>query len=184
MNLTNHHYPLVKFSIQVNLLFGMTSPTNSSSIYKSHQHFKVHLLDRWKYFKFPSLYSTTAQKLKFSKNQINFYAVSQFSDIPIHCWAVETQQLKGTCPPEGTVASRSHPIAATWECWLLPPGFPMFYLGFCLFVFSFILFFSCTHSIWKFLGQGWNLSLNFNLHHSFENIRSLTHCTRLGITGS
>lgn len=38
------------------------------------------------------------------------------------------------------------------------------------------LFFGGTHSIWKFLGQGLNLSGNWDLCHSYGNARSLTDC--------
>ena len=40
---------------------------------------------------------------------------------------------------------------------------------------------SCGCSLWKFPGQGLNLSCSGNLHHSFSNTGSLTHCTRPGI---
>ena len=42
-------------------------------------------------------------------------------------------------------------------------------------------FFDCTHDIWKFQGQGSNLSCNFDLHHSCGNAESLTHSAGLGI---
>ena len=45
--------------------------------------------------------------------------------------------------------------------------------------FSF-LFFGCTHNIWKFLGQGLNLSHSWDLCHDYGNARSLTHCTTVG----
>ena len=45
--------------------------------------------------------------------------------------------------------------------------------------FFFFFFFGLIHSIWKFLGQGSNLSGRCDLHHSCSNTRSLTHCTRL-----
>ena len=51
----------------------------------------------------------------------------------------------------------------------------------CFFFFSLSLFFSWTHSILKFLGQGSNPSHPCNLHHSCGNTRSLTHCARPGI---
>ena len=38
----------------------------------------------------------------------------------------------------------------------------------------------CAQSIWKFPGQGLNLSLSCYLHHTCDNIRYLTHCTRPG----
>ena len=39
----------------------------------------------------------------------------------------------------------------------------------------FFFFFDCTHSTWKFLGQGSNLSCSFDLRHSCSNAASLTH---------
>ena len=41
-------------------------------------------------------------------------------------------------------------------------------------------FFSCTLSIWKFLGQGLNLSCSCDLCHRCGNAVSLTHCTGPG----
>ena len=46
---------------------------------------------------------------------------------------------------------------------------------FCLFVFG------CSLSVWKFPGQGSNLSCSCDLCHRCSDIRSLTHCTRMGI---
>ena len=46
---------------------------------------------------------------------------------------------------------------------------------------SFFFFFGCTHGIWRFPGQGLNLSCSCNQLHSFSNPGSLTHCTRPGI---
>ena len=37
-------------------------------------------------------------------------------------------------------------------------------------------FFGCTHSIWKFLGQGSNLRHTSDLSCCNDNTRSLTHC--------
>ena len=42
-------------------------------------------------------------------------------------------------------------------------------------------FFSCTHSMWKFLGQRANLSCFCDLCHSHGNAVSLSHCAGLGI---
>ena len=53
----------------------------------------------------------------------------------------------------------------------LPPFLPSFHFS----------FFSCICSIWKFLGQGWNLSHSCDLHYSCSNARSLTHCPTTGI---
>ena len=44
----------------------------------------------------------------------------------------------------------------------------------------FFFFFSCTHGIWKFLGQGSNSGCSCNLSHSCSNARSLTHCAMEG----
>ena len=38
----------------------------------------------------------------------------------------------------------------------------------------------CTHSIWKFLGQGSNQSHSCGLCHSCSNARSLTYCITAG----
>ena len=48
----------------------------------------------------------------------------------------------------------------------------LFLLSFC--------FFSHTHGIWKFLGQGLNQSHSCNLHGSSGNARSLTYWTTAG----
>ena len=53
--------------------------------------------------------------------------------------------------------------------------------GFFSFFFFSFLFFTCTHGIWKFLGQGWNLSQSCDLCHNCSNTRSLMHCTGPGI---
>ena len=45
----------------------------------------------------------------------------------------------------------------------------------------FFFFFDCTHGIWKFLGQGSNLSHGFDLLQNCGNTRSSTHCTGQGI---
>ena len=60
-----------------------------------------------------------------------------------------------------------------WKCQMdpqpaVPKEPPLFYFG-------------CTHGIWKFLGEGLNLSRICNLFHSCGNARSLTHCAGLGI---
>ena len=44
------------------------------------------------------------------------------------------------------------------------------------FFFFFFPLFGCTCGIWKFLGQGLNLSLSCNLCQSCGNAWSLTHC--------
>ena len=46
--------------------------------------------------------------------------------------------------------------------------------------FSWIFFFF-SHAVWKFLGQGLNLSLSRDLRHSYGNAGSLTHCATVGI---
>ena len=46
--------------------------------------------------------------------------------------------------------------------------------------FFFFFFFDHTLSIWKFPGQGLNLSLSCSLCHSFGNTGSLTYCTTAG----
>ena len=53
----------------------------------------------------------------------------------------------------------------------------------CLFKFfvHLILFCGCTHDIWKFPGQGLNLSRTCNLCHSCSNAGSLNHRAGLGI---
>ena len=38
----------------------------------------------------------------------------------------------------------------------------------------------CTHSMWKFQGQGLNPHHSYDLSHNSENARSLTHCTTKG----
>ena len=63
--------------------------------------------------------------------------------------------------------------ASNWECFCC-----CCFLLFCFFLF---FFFSHAHSIWKFLGQGLNLSWSCDLLHSCSNARSLTHCAWLGI---
>ena len=50
-----------------------------------------------------------------------------------------------------------------------PPFFPTFFF-----------FFSCIRGIWKFLGQGLNLSFSCDLHCSGGNTGSLTHCSGWG----
>ena len=42
------------------------------------------------------------------------------------------------------------------------------------FMISILFFFSCTHSVWKFLGQGLNLCQSSDPSHSNDNTRSLT----------
>ena len=49
-----------------------------------------------------------------------------------------------------------------------------------LFFLSVFFFFCHTHGLWKFLGQGLNLSHSCNLCHSFGNARSLTLCATVG----
>ena len=49
---------------------------------------------------------------------------------------------------------------------------------FFFFFFFFFSLFGCTHGIWKFLGQGLNLSPRYG------NAGSLTHGTRVGIPGA
>ena len=44
----------------------------------------------------------------------------------------------------------------------------------------FFFFFGHTFSIWKFLGQGWNMSRSCNLDHSCSNAGSLTHWASAG----
>ena len=44
----------------------------------------------------------------------------------------------------------------------------------------FIFFFGCTHSIWKFPGQGSNPKYSCDLHHICSKARSLTYCTGPG----
>jgi len=46
---------------------------------------------------------------------------------------------------------------------------------------SLLFFNGHLHGIWKFLGQGLNLSPSCDLHHSCSHTRSLTHCARPGI---
>ena len=41
--------------------------------------------------------------------------------------------------------------------------------------FFFFFFFGCTHSMWKFPGQGQNPHCSCGLHHSCSNARFLTH---------
>ena len=41
--------------------------------------------------------------------------------------------------------------------------------------FFFFLFFGCTHSMWKFQGQGLNMSHSSDPSHSSDNTRPLTH---------
>ena len=53
--------------------------------------------------------------------------------------------------------------------------------GFILYIPTFFFFFGCSHGIWKFLGQGSNLSYSCDPHHSCCNARPLTHCAGLGI---
>lgn len=45
----------------------------------------------------------------------------------------------------------------------------------------FFFFFSCTHGMCKFPGQGLNRSQSCDLHHSYGNAGSLTHCAGPGI---
>ena len=46
----------------------------------------------------------------------------------------------------------------------------------------FSIFLTTNHGIWKFLGQGWNLSCRIcHLHHSCSYAKCLTHCARPGI---
>ena len=51
-----------------------------------------------------------------------------------------------------------------------------FCLTFMLFHYLLRLLFLATHSIWKFLGQGLNLSPSCNVCHSCGKAGSLTHC--------
>lgn len=111
----------MKFSIKVSLLTGMISPHPPPHTllqpYKSYQYLKVHLLDKWKSFKLPSLDSTRAYKLKLPRARgVNLFAASQFSDICIHCWAVETRQPESTYPAWGGRSQSAPPTAAIWEC--------------------------------------------------------------------
>ena len=46
---------------------------------------------------------------------------------------------------------------------------------------GFVCFYGCTHGIWKFLGQGLNLSHSCYLHHSCGNARSLTNRASWGL---
>ena len=48
---------------------------------------------------------------------------------------------------------------------------------FCLFV---LFCYGCTCGMWKFSGQGSNLSHSCDLCHSCSNTESLTHCAGLG----
>ena len=48
------------------------------------------------------------------------------------------------------------------------------------FFINFFSFFTSPQHM-EFLGQGWDLSCSFHLHHSCGNARSLTHCARTGI---
>ena len=48
-------------------------------------------------------------------------------------------------------------------------------------VFLFSPFLVHIHGIQKFLGQGSNLSQSYDLHHSYSNTGSLTHCAKPGI---
>ena len=59
--------------------------------------------------------------------------------------------------------------------------FTSFDLLLLLIFFFFFSLFSHTCSIWKILGQGSNLSLSCDLHHSCSNTGSLTHCAGMGI---
>ena len=45
------------------------------------------------------------------------------------------------------------------------------------FFFFFFFFNGCTCNIWKLSGQGANPSHSYDLCHSYDNARSLTHCT-------
>ena len=47
-------------------------------------------------------------------------------------------------------------------------------------IYLFFLFFGCTCSIWKFLGQGSNLYLSSEPSQCRDNVGSLTHCTTAG----
>ena len=53
-------------------------------------------------------------------------------------------------------------------------------MSFFGFVFVFALLCWLHHGIWKFLGQGWNLSHSCNLLHSCSSPGSLTHCVIVG----
>ena len=46
------------------------------------------------------------------------------------------------------------------------------------FLFYFLNFFGCTHSMWKFLDQGLDPCHSSNLNHCIDNAESLTCCTR------
>ena len=49
---------------------------------------------------------------------------------------------------------------------------------------SFLYLFICyghARGIWKFLGQGPDLSRRFDLQHSYSHARSLTHCAGPGV---
>ena len=48
------------------------------------------------------------------------------------------------------------------------------YIDYRLFFFFFL---GSTYGIWKFLGQGVNLSQRCDIHHSLSKARSLTHCS-------
>ena len=52
---------------------------------------------------------------------------------------------------------------------------------FDFFFFSFFFFFCHTHGIWKFPGQGLNLSCSCDLCHICSNAGSFTYCTGLRI---
>ena len=45
------------------------------------------------------------------------------------------------------------------------------------------LFFGHTCGMWKFPGYGSNLSCSYNLHHSWDHARSLTHYTMWELLG-
>ena len=62
---------------------------------------------------------------------------------------------------------------ASW--WVL--SFSMHFLKKSRFAFVCLLFFfGCIRGIWRFLGQGMNLSHSFDLHHRCSNTGSLSHC--------
>ena len=52
------------------------------------------------------------------------------------------------------------------------------FIYWCIYLF---ILFGLHPRIWKFSGQGLNLCCSCNLHHSYSNAGSLTHCPGLGI---
>ena len=72
------------------------------------------------------------------------------------------------------ISSDSQLLIEPFHCWThRAAGKTFSFLSF--FFFFFFYFFSCTHDLWKFLGQG------LNLRHSCSKAGSLSHCARLRI---